>query len=463
MSAPLPPSSGCCAPPCATTTTTSVPGPPGPQGPAGQSIVGPAGPAGPAGPKGDKGDAAPATTLNAISPTKQRGDLIVDNGSLNPNAYDVRLASGTDGQVLAANSAQPTGLQWNTVAPNIAATTGDIAVFAGTTGNPVAVKDSKLLITSDGAIQSTPTGGNARGAKAVDLQVARGANDQVASGTSSGILSGEGNKASAQDSVICGGGSNLASGNQSGVCCGSSNSATATSAFVGGGENNSATSQDSAVLAGNSNTAGSNSATVGGGSVNTASGVSSTVSGGNFNQATNTNASVVGGAQNTASGYASTIVGGFFGSAYLMGQIAHASGRFAASGDSQESELIWHIATTDATAGVELFLDGAAARAVVPLNTTWAFSIILVGRSSAGVGAVWEVKGGIQNNSNTVSLVAAVSQSVIADGTSGSWGVTGNVAITADNTNKSLKVAVTGAGATNIRWTAHARVVEVGY
>jgi hypothetical protein len=87
----------------------------------------------------------------------------------------------------------------------------------------------------------------------------------------------------------------------------------------------------------------------------------------------------------------------------------------------------------------------------------------VIGRSSAGVCAVFETKGGIQNNAGTVTLIAANTQTVVVDGTGGTWGVTANLAVTADNANKSLKVAVTGAGATNIRWVAHARLVEVNF
>jgi len=401
-------------------------------------------PGGLRGPTGATGIA----TLNGISPTTTKGDLIVDNGANNPLASDVRLGVGTDGQVLAANAGQPTGLAWTTVLPNAVATVGDIPVFNATTGKPCGLSDSKLLITSDGALQSTPTGGNARGSKAVDLQVDRIAVTQVASGANSVIAGGKQNTASGADSAVLAGEINVASNTDSGVCCGSSNTASGVNAFVGGGKNNTASGQSSGITAGQANAASANFTAVGGGTGNTASGVSATIAGGQAN--------IAGGDQ-------SSVVGGNGASSPLFGEVAHASGPFSATGDAQECELLWRIATTDATAGVQMWLDGAGAsqQAVLPLGATWLFDIRMVGRSSAGVSAGWQVTGAIQNVAGTVTLTAAVVTTMLADGTGGTWGVVGSFAVTADNVNKCLKLAVTGAAATNIRWVAHARIVQV--
>lgn len=59
---------------------------------------------------------------------------------------------------------------------------------------------------------STTTGGNARGANAVDLQTSRAAATNVASGPASGVLSGSNNTASADISVVTGGTFNQATG-----------------------------------------------------------------------------------------------------------------------------------------------------------------------------------------------------------------------------------------------------------
>jgi hypothetical protein len=418
--------------------------------------VSPGGLVGPTGPSG-------AVTLNAISPTTTKGDLIVDNGANNPAASDVRLGVGTNGQLLAADSTQATGIAYKSVLPNAAATDGDIVIFSGTTGTPMAVKDSLLLISATGAIQSTPSGGNARGTSAIDLQVVRGANTEVASGNDSVISGGQSNTASALNSTVGGGTTNAASAITSTISGGSNNATSGQQSSIGGGDSNTASNTGSTVGGGTGNTASGSRSTVAGGSGNTANALDSTCGGGVTNTVSGSSSTIAGGSTNSTSGNFCTVPGGEQAAAVNFGQMAHASGQFAAPGDAQTSELIWRILTTDATAGVEMFLDGAAQRAVLALNTSWAFVVRLIGRSSAGVCAVFETKGGIQNVAGTVTLIAANTQTVIVDGTGSTWGVTANVAITADNANKSLKVAVTGAVGTNIRWVAHARLVEVNF
>lgn len=416
-------------------------------------------PAGLRGPTGATG----VSTLNGVSPTTTKGDIIADNGANSPLASDVRLGVGSNGKALVADSTQPTGLNYATITPNTAATSGDIVIFDGTSGTPMPVKDSKLLITADGAIQSTPTGGNARGTKAVDLQVTRNAVTQVASGNNSVVTGGERNTASATDSTVCGGNQNTASGASSTVGGGTTNTASGANSSVGAGSNNLASNTGASVAAGVSNTASGVNSSVSGGTGNVASGLDAGVGNGILNTASGAGSTVGGGSANTASTTYATIAGGLQSAAYLYGQHAHASGQFLNLGDAQASELLWRILTTDATANVESFLDGAALRAIVPLNTTWAFLIRTIARSSAGVCAMFETKGAIQNVAGTVTLVAAVTQTVIADGTGGTWGVTANHVVSADNVNKSLKVAVTGAALTNIRWVTHARLVEVNF
>lgn len=399
-------------------------------------------PGGLIGPTGSSG----ASTLNGISPTTTKGDLMVDNGANSPAASVIRLAVGTDGQVLAAVSTQPSGQQWRTVAPN-AATDNAIARFDGASGTPVPTQTSKVIINDQGAIQASGSGGNARGTDAVDLQVTRANVLNVASGVRAFIGAGSDNRASGQDSAIPGGNANIADGVGSSVSGGTQNESTASNAAIGGGSANLATASNSTVGGGSSNSATAGNATVSGGNSNTASGSFSTVSGGELNSATGSYSAIPGGSQAVANKF---------------GQIAHSSGSFAAPGDAQSSEFIWFIETTDATAGVEMFLDGATARATVPVDTSWVFEILVIGRSGAG-SAAWRVTGAITNTAGVTTVVAAASVSVLADGTGGTWGVAGSVAVTADNTNDSLKVAVTGAAATTIRWVAHARTAEVTF
>lgn len=124
--------------------------------------------------------------------------------------------------------------------------------FLARTANALAGSDGASLIKSDSGrllisqtIQSTSSGGNARGANAVDLQTLRnGASPgQVASGAQSVIAGGYNNTASGASSVVAGGGANTASGQSS---------------FVGGGDNNTASGGWSTVPGGTWNEASGN-------------------------------------------------------------------------------------------------------------------------------------------------------------------------------------------------------------
>jgi len=87
---------------------------------------------------------------------------------------------------------------------------------------------------------STATGGNARGANAVDFQTSRGVAAAVASGTQSVLVGGFSNSVSGTYSFIGAGVSNSASGAQAVVVGGNQNNAGNQWTFIGGGFANSA-------------------------------------------------------------------------------------------------------------------------------------------------------------------------------------------------------------------------------
>jgi hypothetical protein len=155
-------------------------------------------------------------------------------------------------------------------------------------------------------------GGNQRGLHAVDLQSARSAATQVASGDYSVIGGGEGNTASGDAATVGGGYANTASGRGATVGGGISNTASGDAATVGGGISNTASGDLATVGGGGGNTASGVNATVGGGDANTASGSFATVGGGISNTASGSFATVGGGSGNTASGNFSAIPGGFY-------------------------------------------------------------------------------------------------------------------------------------------------------
>ncbi len=114
--------------------------------------------------------------------------------------------------------------------------------FLARTANQLVGSDGTSLINSDSSRLriSQPlqtTGGNNRGANAVDLQVERNASapSQVASGENSVIVGGRRNTASQQGAIVVGGNGNVASGYWS---------------FIGGGEWHTASGNNSGILGG---------------------------------------------------------------------------------------------------------------------------------------------------------------------------------------------------------------------
>ena len=268
----------------------------------------------------------------------------------------------------------------------------------------------------------TATGGNARGANAVDLQTARTAASQVATGTYS-FAAGYANTVS-----------NIA------ACA--------------IGEGNSAAGARSLAI----------------GLSNTASGANSVAIGQECVASTTRACSI--GYQNTASqigscalGYQTSATGDFSmatglgAAARLYAARAHASGGFAANGDNQIITLVARVGTTDATK-TALWLNGTSQRLVLPANTTWAAAIYVTGRSTGGTDNAFYIRQCVikRDGANNTALVGTV-QTIGTDiESNAAW----DVEVTADDTNEALQIAVTGAAATTIRWVARVELVEVG-
>lgn len=399
------------------------------------------------------------------------GSILAGNGT-----DTVAVAAGTNGHMLAYDSTDAEGLKSFKALPLLADTgsaDNRIARLDRPAGTevPVPMQPSLVTITDTGAIRADGSGGNARGTDAVDLQVTRNAVTQVASGTRSFIGGGERNSALGTECVIGGGDSNI---------CGAGGGAN-DHAFVGGGNDNQATGEASVSVGGDTNLATAQEAFVGGGNHNTSSGLQSGVACGDSNTSSATESFIGGGGNNVSSGLNSTVAGGDTNGstgpyshvsggknalADKHGQKAWSAGGFSSvAGSSQAMSLIWSLITLNTAPNKPLFLDGASLLATITAGKTWAFNIIIVGRSAAGVCAAWEVKGAIQNNAGTTALVSAVTTAVIADGTGATWGVAGNVVVEADNANDALniRVAATVDPAVTVRWTAEMRAVEIAH
>lgn len=240
------------------------------------------------------------------------------------------------------------------------------------------------------------------------------------------------------------------------VAIGNGAVASAAEAIVGGGKNNTASGIYSSVSGGYANTASGYAGVVVGGLNNTASGNESFVGGGNSNTASGyTGATIGGGGNNVASGYYATVPGGQGAIADKYGQMAHASGYFDSAGDAQTSVLVAR-GTSSNEYQTELYLDGSSARCVIPTNTTWAFSILVVGRNTGYMGSAagYKIEGVVENSEGSLNLFTPT-VTVLAE-YNPAWDATVSVG------DLALKVVVTGESGQTIRWVARITLVEVG-
>ena len=245
----------------------------------------------------------------------------------------------------------------------------------------------------------TAVGGNARGSRAVDLQLSRAALAQIASGPFS-------------------------------FACGTENTASANFSFVAGGGCTASAAGSAAV----------------GGNTNIASGTSSFVGGGG--------ASSLG---NTASALYSSTIGGLRALADRYSMHSHSAGQFAAIGDAQRARFVLRCKTTTNSA-VELFLDGSSTRLTIPSGKIFAFTINIAGVSSTGgLVAHYMRQYCLKNVAATTSEVYAP----ITIGTDNAAGT--SLSLTFNDPADALVVSVTGTASTIWRWVASVDAVEIAY
>lgn len=388
------------------------------------------------------------STLNGVSPTTSKGDLMVDNGASSPSASDVRLGVGSNGKALVADSTQTTGLNYATITPNTVANSGDVAVFSAASGTPTPVGDSKLFLDATGAPQNINGTFNARGTSAVDLQPVRTNVAHVASGSNATIAGGQDNTASGPNSAALAGNGNTASGNTATISGGQSNTASNNGCTVGGGSTNTASATNATVAGGVNNNASGNYASISGGIGNAASGVGAFSTGNG----------------NTASGNYSAAEG-INTLANKFGQRSFSNGQFAAQGDCQATDIIVFNSTTNATP-TNLFTDGGTGLLLLPAYTAWAFDGILIRDqqhtiTNAPAVRAWQFSGVIKIGGSAAT--AAIVGTSPAQTDLGHDDVNGSFAVTADTVNGALQIQVTGVAATNYRWAARLRMVELAY
>lgn len=382
---------------------------------------------------------------------------------------------------------------------------GTQATSTWSSTNAAANVNAAIIPKGTGAIlvdlpDGTATGGNARGASAVDLQHVRSAATQVASGANSTISGGLNNSALAVRGVVGGGTNNtITAGDTSVISGGSGNTINVAAnglAVIGGGVTNSTTGAYSSIGGGDSNSvSGSYTAISGGQSNSTGSALNAYIGGGFSNALFNNYGVICGGYDNTnvasagfvgggetnnlSSGSYATLVGGqqnqvsanwgFLGggylnqlneqftsisggrqaNAFLYGMQAYSAGQFSALADAQAATIQMRAAITG-TAITDLFLDGSSVRPILPAtNALWAVRVQLAaictaaGNGTVVTGASYaaERQCAIKRLNTTTSLVGAV-QTIGANLSDTSMS-TAAVTITADDTNEALRVQFT--------------------
>jgi hypothetical protein len=362
----------------------------------------------------------------------------------------------------------------NTSAPNATTPVDSLTAVSAATNADFAIipKGNGAIIADipDGLV----AGGNKRGTGAVDLQLSRLINTEVASGNNSVISGGYRNRATNTDASIGGGVDNTASGTQSRVGGGQSNSASSDFSTVGGGANNNASGSRSAISGGASNTATQYGAcTLGGfgntstnnytsnmgGNGNTASGDTSSVIGGGSNVSSGTY-SLSGGANSVASGYGSVVlgVGGNANSIRSRNVFANAT-----TGDAQKSTFIFRQRTTDGTL-TTFTIEGTGASSVNQIvlnnNSAYRFKGTIIAKQSASTNvAAWDIDGLMVRGANAAATTLLISNVILVQNTP-AWGTP---ILSTDTTQGSLRIQIQGAAATNIQWVGNIETTEVIY
>ena len=151
--------------------------------------------------------------------------------------------------------------------------------------------------------------------------------------------------------------------------------------------------------------------------------------------------------------------------ATTYGKMAYAAADFGSSSlYSQMGTYVLLVQSTDATPSVltsTRFSPSFDNQVILPNNSAYAFHGTIVARQQASGGtacAAWKVEGLIRREGSAGTTVLVNSATTILDNTP-AWGM----ALSADTTNGGLKIEVTGAAATNIRWVATINTSEVTY
>jgi hypothetical protein len=410
---------------------------------------------------------------------------ILDEGStLTTNVTQINftgtgVTATTSGNDVTVN-VPPGGLTYFTEAQNTTAPNATTPVDSLTAVSAATNADFAIIPKGNGAIiadipDGLVSGGNKRGTGAVDLQLSRLNNSEVASGNNSVISGGYRNRAQNTDASIGGGVDNTASGTQSRVGGGQSNTALSDFSTVGGGNTNTASASRTTVAGGSScgatayaastlggfgNSSSNNYASNMGGISNTASGDSSSVVGGNSNVASGSY-SLAGGTSSVANSYGSVVfgVGGNANSVRSRNVFANSS----VTGDAQKSTFIFRQRTTDATLTTftnEGTSPSTTNQITLSNNSGYRFKGTIIAKQSGSTNvSAWDIDGLLVRGANAAATTLLIGNVTLVQNTP-AWGTP---TLAADTSNGGLRIQIQGAGATNIQWVANIETTEVIY
>jgi hypothetical protein len=380
------------------------------------------------------------TTLKINVGSDAAGDIYYRDASGN----FVRLPKGTDGQVLTLASGLPswaaagggvtgfTGSQ-NTSSPNNTVNASRLLVSASSTNADFVIQPKGTGAILAQLPDSTATGGNKRGARAVDLQMQRTLANQVASGSNS-FTTGSDNVASGDYGTALGY-MNTASGTYS-TAIGTGNTCSADYAVGLGGSNS--VSGVGAVALGYNNIASSNASIALGQQL---------TSNGSYSVATNYNNDV------NSKGYSFVMLRG----GRLQNDYTFTIGSYrSTTGDGQATIKILHAATTNATP-TAMTGSGGSATYAFPSGRNVSVIATIQAMDSSGNGGMF-VRQALF--SRTLAAQIGTTQTVGTDIVSGALsGISVALAYSSGN----LNVNVTGLGATNIQWLCKLELTELQY
>lgn len=302
----------------------------------------------------------------------------------------------------------------NTASPNNTVNASRLLV-SGTSTNADYVAQPK----GSGALlanlpDNAATGGNKRGSYALDLQLSRAGATQVGSGNYS-VVFGQNNTASGTNAVAI-------------------------------GQGNLASQANSTALGASSTASGVNSVAIG--AANTASGTGAVVLG---TSCTASGAGAIAIGESCQASGTNAFATGTNGNAYIHNQVVFGA-NMNTNGDAQSSVVTLRNNTSNATpTNLVASSSGGGSNIAVPLGAAIHFVAKIVAKNNtSGEVATFMRDGVIKNIGGVTSLVGSIG----TIGTDRSEGTMSgcSIAITADDTNERLQVAVTGLASTNIRW-----------